>query len=70
MTTIKLKTNIMCSSCIEKVTPTLNEELGAENWNVDTTAPQKILTATSDKTAKEVIKAIEKAGYKAEELAQ
>ncbi len=69
MKTIAIKTNIMCGSCIAKVTPVLNETVGENNWKVDTQNPNKILTVTSgniDET--EVIKAVEKAGYKAERL--
>lgn len=64
---MKFKTNIMCGSCIAKVTPVLNEEIGAGEWNVDTTGAQKILTVTKENlTDSDVIKAVEKAGYKAE----
>ena len=60
----------MCGSCIAKVTPTLNEEIGAANWKVDTQNPKKILTVTTDNLDEsEVIKAVEKAGYKAEKVA-
>lgn len=70
MKTIQLKTNIMCGSCIAKVTPVLDEALGAENWKVDTSDPKKILTVSTDTlNINEVINAVEKAGYKAEELA-
>lgn len=59
----------MCGSCIAKVTPVLNEAFGEENWNVDTQNPKKVLSVSSeDATEKEVIQAVEKAGYKAEEL--
>lgn len=69
MKTIELKTNIMCGSCIVKVTPTLNEEIGAENWKVDTQNPKKILTVNTENLNEEqVINAVEKAGYKAEKL--
>ena len=44
MKTIELKTNIMCGSCVAKVTPSLNEVAGAANWKVDTQNPKKILT--------------------------
>jgi copper chaperone len=65
----KFKTNIMCSSCIEKVTPAFNEVLGENNWTVDTQNPKKILTVTTENASEnDVIKAVEKAGYKAEEL--
>lgn len=70
MKTIQLKTNIMCGSCIAKATPTLNEEIGAENWKVDTQNPKKILTVTTDNLDEgEVMKAVAKAGYKAEKIA-
>ena len=66
---IQLKTNIMCGSCIAKVTPSLDEVLGKSNWKVDILNPKKILSVTSDKVSeKEVIKAVEKAGYKAERV--
>jgi copper chaperone len=69
MKTIQLKTNIMCGSCIAKVTPVLNEEVGEQNWKVDTLNPKKILTVTTDDQSEEdVIAAVEKAGYKAEKL--
>ena len=70
MKTLELKTNIMCGSCIAKVTPTLNEVIGEGNWKVDTLNPKKVLTVnTEDLDQTQVIEAIQKAGYKAEELA-
>lgn len=68
MKTIQLKTNIMCGSCIEKVTPVLNETFGENNWKVDTQNLNKILTVSTNNNENEIIKAVEKAGYKAEEL--
>ncbi|MEP7080673.1 MAG: heavy-metal-associated domain-containing protein [Ginsengibacter sp.] len=65
----QFKTNIMCGSCIEKVTPQLNKVIGENNWKVDTINPQKILTVTNDKVnTKEIIQAVQAAGYKAESL--
>ncbi len=69
MKTIQLKTNINCSGCVEKVTQSLNETVGTATWEVDTQNPKKILTVTTDNLdEKEVIKAVEKAGFKAEAL--
>jgi copper chaperone CopZ len=65
----QFKTNIMCSSCIAKVTPGLNEILGVNQWQVDIKDSKKILTVTSESAnEKDVIKALEKVGYKAEEI--
>ncbi len=59
----------MCGSCIAKVTPTLNETIGKENWKVDTQSPKKILTVSTESLSEaEVIKAVEEAGYKAERV--
>jgi copper chaperone CopZ len=70
MKTIELKTNIMCGSCVAKVTPSLDEAVGKANWKVDTQNPKKILTVTTDKQNEdEVIKAVKKAGFKAEKMA-
>ena len=69
MKTIEVKTNIMCGSCIAKVTPTLNETIGENNWKVDTTNPEKVLTVNTENLSEtDVIQAVQKAGYKAESL--
>ena len=59
----------MCGSCIAKVSPALNETLGKGNWKVDTQDPKKVLSATTENLNEEdIIKVVEKAGYKAEKL--
>lgn len=69
METLKLKTNINCGGCIAKVTPSLNETIGENNWQVDTQNPNKILTVSGTEVNKsEVIRAVQKAGFKAEEV--
>lgn len=69
MDTVQFKTNIKCTGCIAKVTPGLNETAGEDNWEVDLQSADKILTVSTEKTDAEKIKeAIEKAGYKAEQV--
>ena len=69
METKQYKTNIMCGSCIAKVTPVLNETFGENNWQVDTKDPKKILTISSENAdEKNVQHALEKVGYKADEI--
>ncbi|UYZ65272.1 heavy-metal-associated domain-containing protein [Hymenobacter weizhouensis] len=64
MKTLHFKTNINCGGCIKAVTPTLNEQAGAGNWQVDTANPDKILTVTTDKlTPQQVVQAVEQAGF-------
>lgn len=68
METIKFKTTIKCSGCVAKVTPFLNEALGEDNWEVDYNNPSKILTVVGENDKSKVIDAVERAGYKAEQL--
>jgi len=70
METLQFKTNIKCSGCIAQVTPALNKTVGENNWKVDIENPDKILTVSVAISIKdEVRQAIEKAGFKAEEIA-
>ena len=65
----QFKTNINCSGCVAKVTPSLNDSPGIKEWNVDTANPKKVLTVkTESLLADEVKSIVEKAGFKAEAL--
>lgn len=65
----QFKTNINCSGCIANVTPMLNKTIGENNWKVDTQSARKVLTVVGvNLNEADVIKAVNKAGYKAEKL--
>lgn len=65
----QFKTNINCSSCVAKVTPSFNQNEEVKEWKVDTANPEKILTVETDSLNEEDIKAIvQKAGFKAERV--
>ncbi|RIA09334.1 copper chaperone [Flavobacteriaceae bacterium MAR_2010_72] len=69
MENLKFKTNIKCSGCISKATPTLDEKLGKGNWEVDLFTLKKTLTVTSsnmDET--DIIAAVNDAGFTAEKI--
>jgi copper chaperone CopZ len=66
METLKFKTNIMCGSCLAKVTPLLNEQVGKDNWQVDLQSLERILTVNTDKSTVEVIDTVQEAGFKAD----
>jgi copper chaperone CopZ len=68
METIKFKTNIKCSACVEKVTPGLNEVAGEGKWEVDITNPSKILTVAESVDEKLIKESLKKVGYQAERL--
>jgi copper chaperone len=67
MEAVKFKTNIKCNACVDKVTPFLDETIGKGNWEVDLQNPNRILTVTSEEADK-VPQALQKAGYKGEQL--
>ncbi len=67
METLKFKTSIMCSGCLSKVTPPLNNSEGIINWNVDLEHPNKILTIHTEKLkADAIIRTLKEVGYEAE----
>lgn len=69
MKTLKFKSNIKCSGCINRVTPHLNNHAGIEKWKVDIFTPEKILTVEAEGIgANEIIEAVSKAGFAAEEI--
>lgn len=63
----KFKTNIKCTACVEKVTPGLNQAIGIDNWNVDLTDSNRILTVR-DGDVDAMIANLKKVGYSAEKL--
>ena len=70
MSTLKFKTTINCANCVRAVTPTLNEEVGADNWQVDTASVDKVLTVSADSAnAGQIVKAVEAAGFEIQLLA-
>lgn len=69
MNTLKFKTNIKCTGCLSKVTPSLNEKLGEGQWEVDLMTLKKTLTVTTpDLEPEEVIEIVTEAGYTAEAI--
>lgn len=69
MKTLKFKTNIKCAGCLARVSPSLNEVAGEDNWEVDIQTPEKILTvATDDVDENTLIAAVIEAGFNAERI--
>ena len=67
--TVKFKTNINCGSCINSVTPYLNEVDNIDLWKVDTDNPNKILEVElDDDNTETVINAVKKAGFEIEKI--
>ena len=70
MATLRFKTTINCGGCIKAVTPTLNQEVGAGNWQMDTANADKVLTVhTAQAMPAQVMKAVQDAGFEIQPLA-
>ena len=66
---LRFKTNINCGGCVATVKPYLDSVEGIEEWEVDTTNKDKILTVkTQTVSEKEIMETVQKAGYKIESL--
>ena len=64
MEKLQFKTNINCSNCVSKVSPFLNQVEEIENWKVDTSIPEKILTVEGEDLSSDKIKeVVESAGF-------
>ena len=67
MKTLKFNSTIKCTGCLEKVTSSLNEVAGTNNWEVDLKSPNKVLSVNVDGVTKDQIKdALSELGYSAE----
>ncbi|WP_046243451.1 heavy-metal-associated domain-containing protein [Hymenobacter terrenus] len=70
MSTLRFKTTINCANCVRAVTPSLNQEVGASNWQVDTASTDKVLTITAPSaTAAQIVLAVTEAGFEIQPLA-
>jgi len=68
--TLKFKTNIKCMGCVAKATPELDEVVGAQQWEVDITSPDKVLTVRAATLEPEDIAvALSRAGFTATPIA-
>ena len=70
MEKLQFKTNINCGNCVSKVTPFLNQVEEIENWKVDTSIPEKILTVEGEDLSSDKIKeVVESAGFEITNIA-
>lgn len=68
---MKIKTNAKCAGCTAAIIKALAPVAPAADWNLDLSSPDKVLTYTGsgNPDAAEVVRLIEKAGFKAEQFA-
>lgn len=67
--TLRFKTNLHCSGCMDRVKPVLDQADTIASWNLDLNHPDKILEVQSRGIgAEEVIALLAGRGYQAEEI--
>ncbi|RHJ90427.1 heavy-metal-associated domain-containing protein [Parabacteroides bouchesdurhonensis] len=68
MSVMKFKTNAKCGGCVAAIGDKLNKIMSPDNWSIDLSKPEKVLTVTTELPAATIIKAVTDAGFKAEQL--
>lgn len=68
MKTSKFKTNAKCDGCVACIADKLNEIVPREQWNIDLSTTDRVLTVTADVPDEKIIAVVVAAGYKAEKL--
>ena len=70
MKTSKFKTNAKCDGCVARIADKLNEIVPREQWNIDLSTTDRVLTVTADVPDEKIIAVVVAAGYKAEKLSR
>ncbi len=65
MKTLRFNTNIKCNGCISTVKPYLDKAEYIENWSVDLTSPERILTVETTEQPGKIAGLLKEAGYNA-----
>lgn len=68
MKTSKFKTNAKCDGCVARIADKLKEIVPREQWNIDLSTTDRVLTVTADVPDEKIIAVVVAAGYKAEKL--
>ena len=68
MKTSKFKTSAKCGGCVAKIVETLDKFVSRDQWNIDLSTPDRVLTITSELPDDRVIELVKEAGFKAEKI--
>lgn len=66
METIKFKTNLKCSGCVEKIAKILDNNDQIKSWKVDLTSQDKELAIETSMQPTQIQQLISSVGFKAE----
>lgn len=68
METRKFKTNAKCGGCVAKIEASLNTAVARNQWDIDLSTPNRVLTITSDLSDDDIVRLVVAAGFKAEKI--
>ena len=54
--------------CVNAIAAKLNNVVSQENWSIDLTSHDRVLTVKSDASDEDIVKAVTEAGFKIEKL--
>ena len=55
---IQVKTSAKCAGCVAKIAEQLNTFLTPEQWSIDLSSPDKLLTVKADVSAEKVVEGL------------
>ena len=65
----KFKTTAKCAGCVKAIGEKLSKELAADQWSIDLTSPDRVLTVAADTPSDARIEElVREAGFKIEKL--
>lgn len=64
----RYRTSAKCNGCVSAIAGKLDEIMGREDWNIDLTSPDRVLTVKSDVAEEEIVSRVKDLGFKIERL--
>lgn len=64
----KFKTSAKCSGCVNAIAAEMDKIVKREDWSIDLSSPDSVMTLKSDVADADVINAVKSAGYEVEKI--
>ena len=64
----KFKTTAKCAGCVKAIGEKLSKELAADQWSIDLTSPNRVLTVADTPSDARIEELVREAGFKIEKL--
>lgn len=64
----RYRTSAKCNGCVSAIAGKFDEIMGREDWNIDLTSPDRVLTVKSDVAEEEIVSRVKGLGFKIERI--